>query len=70
MLSTSVEKAKTDYHERARAGRCSRGLKSLKTFFGSGEESALSDLGIYSAPNSAFRILGALPKFKSVDFYG
>ena len=53
-LSTSVEKAKTNCHDKARAGRCSRGLKSLKTFSASGEESALPDLGVYSAPNSAF----------------
>ena len=53
-----------------RASRCSRGLKSLKTFSSLGEESALSGLGVYSAPNSAFRILGASPKFKIVDFYG
>jgi len=31
-LSTSVEKAKTDHHDRARAGRCSRGFESLKTY--------------------------------------
>src|SRR3954468_19511902 len=31
-LSTSVEKAKTDCHDRARAGRCSRGFESLKTY--------------------------------------
>ena len=53
-----------------RAGRCSRGLKSLKIFSTSGEESASSELGMYSAPGPAFRILGALPKFKIVDFYG
>ena len=63
-------KPKIDYHDKARASRCSRGLKSLKTFSASGEELALPDLGVYSAPNSAFRILGASPKFKIVDFYG
>ena len=68
--STSVEKAKNDCHDKARAGCCLRGLKSLKTFSASGEESALPDLGISSAPNSAFRILGASPKFKILDFYG
>ena len=47
-----------------------RGLKSLKIFFALGKESALSDLGVHSAPSSAFRILGASPKFKIVDFYG
>ena len=31
-ISTSVEKAKTNYHDKARAGRCSRGLESLKTY--------------------------------------
>ena len=61
-LSTSVEKAKTDCHDKARAGRCSRGLKSLKIFSAPGEESASSDLGMHSAPSPAFRIL--------VDFYG
>ena len=29
-LSTSVEKAKTDHHDRARAGRCSRGFRVPK----------------------------------------
>ena len=69
-MSTLVEKAETDCHDEARAGRCSRGLKSLKIFFPSGEESALSDLGVHSALSSVFRILGASPKFKIVDFYG
>ena len=39
-------------------------------FSASGEGSALPDLGMYSTPSSAFRILGASPKFKIVDFYG
>ena len=30
----------------------------------------MCDLGVHSAPSSAFRILGAPPKFKIVDFYG
>ena len=47
---------------RRETGRCSRGLKSLKTFSASGEESALSGLGVYSAPNSALGIRGASPK--------
>ena len=55
---------------RRETGRCSRGLKSLKIFSASGEESALSDFGVHSTPSSAFRILGASPKFKIVDFYG
>ena len=45
-------------------------LKSLKIFSALGEESTLSDLGMHSAPSSVFRILGASPKFKIVDFYG
>ena len=45
-------------------------LKSLNSFSALGEESALSGLGVYSAPNSAFRIPGASPKFKIIDFYG
>ena len=57
-LSTSVEKAKTDCHDKAR---------DWSLF---GEESALSGLGVYSAPNSAFRTLGASPKFKIIEFYG
>ena len=32
-LSTSVEKAKTDRHDEARAGRCSRGFRVPKDFF-------------------------------------
>ena len=65
-----MEKAKTDRHDKARAGRCSRGLKSLKTYAASSEEPALSGQGVDSAPNSVFRILGASPKFKIIEFYG
>ena len=69
--STSVEKAKTDYHDEARVGRCSRGFfESLKTYAAEGEESALSGQGMDSAPNSVFRILGASLKFKIIEFYG
>ena len=69
--STSVEKAKTDRHDRARdRSLFERFFEPLKTFSASGEESALPDLSVYSAPNSAFRIVGASPKFKIVDFYG
>ena len=62
-----MEKAKTDCHDEARAGRCSRGFfESLKIFSALGEESALSDLGVYSAPSS-FRIPGTTPKFKIIE---
>ena len=30
----------------------------------------MSGLGMDSAPNSVFRILGASPKFKIIEFYG
>ena len=30
----------------------------------------MSDEGVDSAPNSIFRILGASPKFKIIEFYG
>ena len=66
-----MEKAKTDCHDEARAGRYSRGFfESLKTYAASGEESALSGQGVDSAPKSVFQILGALPKFKIIEFYG
>ena len=66
-----MEKAKTNRHDKARAGRYSRGLfESLKTYAASSEEPAVSGPGVDSAPNSVFRILGASPKFKIVDFYG
>ena len=45
-------------------------LKSLKIFSALGEESASSDLGIYSAPIRLSEFYGASPKFKIVDFYG
>ena len=66
-----MEKAKTDRHDEARAGRCSRGFfESLKTYAAKSEEPALSGPGVDSAPNSAFRTLGASPKFKIIEFYG
>ena len=43
-------KPKTDRHDAARAGRCSRGLKILKDFSALGDKLASSDLGVYSAP--------------------
>ena len=51
----------------ARAGQLFGGLKSLKIFSALGEDSALSDLGVYSAPSSALRIPGATPKFKIIE---
>ena len=70
-LSTSVEKAKTDCHDEARAGRCSRGFRVPKDLCRLERGVGFVRLkGVYSAPNSAFRILGALPKFKIIDFYG
>ena len=52
-------------------GRCSRGFfESLKTYAASSEEPDLSGLGVDSASNSVFRILGASPKFKIIEFYG
>ena len=66
-----MEKAKTDCHDRARAGRCSRGFRVPKNLCrlerGAGPV-RLKD--VYRAPNSAFRIPGASPKFKIIEFYG
>ncbi len=47
-----------------------RFFESLKTYAASSEELALSGQGVDSAPNSVFRILGASPKFKIIEFYG
>ena len=70
-LSTSVEKAKTDHHDEARAGRYSRGFRVPKDLCrlerGTG---LLSGPGVDSAPNSVFRTLGASPKFEIIEFYG
>ena len=71
-LSTSVEKAKTDCHDKARDwslfGEVFRVPKDLCRL-GRGAGSVWLT-GVYRAPNSAFRILGASPKFKIIDFYG
>ena len=70
-VNTSVEKAKTDCHEEARdRSLFERFFESLKTYVASSEELALSGQGMDSAPNSVFRILGASPKFKIIEFYG
>ena len=70
-VNTSVEKAKTDRHDSARdRSLFTRFFESLKTYAASSEEPALSSQGVDNAPNSVFRILGASPKFKIVDFYG
>ena len=55
-------------HETGRYSR--RFFESLKTYAASSEEPDFSGLGVDSAPNSVFRILGASPKFKITDFYG
>ena len=68
-LSTSVEKAKIDCHDEARdRSLFGRFFESLKTYAASSEEPALSGQGVDSAPNSVFRILGASPKFKIIEF--
>ena len=69
-VNTSVEKAKTDRHDNARDRLLfARFFESLKTYAASSEEPDLSSLGVDSAPNSVFRILGASPKFKIIEFY-
>ena len=66
-----MEKAKTDCHDEARdRSLFERFFESLKAYAASSEELALSDQGVDSAPNSVFRILGASPKFKIIEFYG
>ena len=45
-------------------------FESLKTYAAKSEESALSGLGMDSAPNSVFQTLRASPKFKIIEFYG
>ena len=66
-----MEKAKTDCHDEARdRSLFERFFESLKTYAASSEEPALSGQGVDSAPNSVFRILGASPKFKIIEFYG
>ena len=70
-MTTSVEKAKTDCHDKARDWLLfGEVFESLKTYAAKGEEPALSGQGVDSAPNSVFRILGASPKFKIIEFYG
>ena len=70
-VNTLVEKAKTDCHDSARdRSLFARFYESLKTYAASSEEPDFSGLGKDSAPNSVFRILGASPKFKIIEFYG
>ena len=70
-LSTSVEKAQTDCHDKARDWslferfQVPKYLRRLERGVG-----FVRLKGVYSAPNSAFRILGASPKFKIIEFYG
>ena len=66
-----MEKAKTDCHDEARdRSLFERFFESLKTYAALSEEPDLSGLGVDSAPNSVFRILGASPKFKIIELYG
>ena len=70
--STSVEKAKTDCHDKARDwslfGEVFRVPKDLcRLGRGAGSVRLTS---VYRALNSAFRIPGASPKFKIIEFYG
>ena len=71
-LSTSVEKAKTNCHDKARDwslfGEVFRVPKDL-CHLGRGA-GPVRLKGVYRAPNSAFRIPGASPKFKIIEFYG
>ena len=70
-VNTLVEKAKTDRHDNASdRSLFVRFFDSLKTYAASSEEPDLSGLGVDSAPNSVFRILGASPKFKIIEFCG
>ena len=66
-----MEKAKTDSHDVARdRSLFERFFESLKSYAASSKELALSGQGVDSALNSVFRIPGASPKFKIIEFYG
>ena len=66
-----MEKAKTDCYDEARdRSLFKRFFESLKAYAASSEEPDLFGLGVDSALNSVFRILGASPKFKIIEFYG
>ena len=66
-----MEKAKTDCHDEARdRSLFERFFESLKTYAASSKEPAMSGQGVDSTSNSVFRILGALLKFKTIEFYG
>ena len=66
-----MEKAKTECHDVVRdSSLFERFFESLKAYAASSEEPALSGQGVDSAPNSVFRIPGALPTFKIIEFYG
>ena len=71
-LSTSVEKAKTDCHDKARDwslfGEVFRVPKDLCRLGRGAGPVRLT--GVYRAPYSAFQIPGASPKFKIIEFYG
>ena len=71
-LSTSVEKAKTDCHDKARDWSLFREVFRVPKDLCRLERGAgpVRLKGVYRAPNSAFRIPGASPKFKIIEFYG
>ena len=70
-LSTSVEKAKTDCHDKVRDWSLFERFQVPKDLCRLERGAGPVQLkGVYSAPNSAFRMLGTLPKFKIIEFYG
>ena len=70
-LSTSVEKAKTNCHDKERDWSLFKRFRVPKDLCRLERGVGFVRLkGMYSAPNSAFQILGASPKFKIIEFYG
>ena len=67
-----MEKAKTDRHDEARAGHCSRGSLRVSKDLCRFEQGAefYPAKGVDSALNSVIQTLGASPKFKIIEFYG
>ena len=70
-LSTSVEKAKTDSHDKVRDWSLFEMFQVPKDLCLLGRGAGpVRPTGMYHAPNSTFRIPGASPKFKIIEFYG
>ena len=70
-LSTSVEKAKTDCHDKAGDWSLFERFRVPKDLCRLGRGAGSVWLtGVYRAPNSAFGIPRASPKFKIIEFYG